>query len=76
VYVYGLTQLKVVFIVMYLQHLSYMFRPFFHRAIIRLVCEEIFLYTNVVTYHTRSRMARNHIGIQKMSSDISLMMGL
>jgi hypothetical protein len=38
-YVYGLIQLKVVFIIMYLQHLSYMFRPFFHRAIIRLICE-------------------------------------
>jgi hypothetical protein len=41
-YVYGITQLKVVFIIMYLQHLSYTFRSFFHTAIIRLICEEMF----------------------------------
>jgi hypothetical protein len=41
-YVYGLTQLKLVFITMYVQHLSHTFRPFFRRVIISLICVHIF----------------------------------
>jgi hypothetical protein len=42
-YVYGLTQLKVVFIIMYLHITSTLHvSAYCHRAIIRLTCEEMF----------------------------------